>query len=247
MAYVVDFDRVRPIFGGKLSQPQVDGINYIVSSYNDATEIKTRSLRHLAYLLATTKHETAHTMQPIKERGAKAYFNKYEPGTKIGKALGNTDPGDGYRYMGRGYVQVTGRVNYRKFGIENNPYQALEPMVAARILIEGCEEGMFTGKKLSDYTRFYDMRRVVNGIDKASEIANIADGFLAALSEAKLPKVDPIITLPPDAVPHEEPEVIEAHEEAISPPPVQQQRNWLGWSIAIAIGAAILAVIAIIT
>jgi hypothetical protein len=246
MAYVVDFDRVRPIFGGKLNQGQVDGINYIVSSYNDATEIKTRSLRHLAYLLATTKHETAHTMQPIKERGAKAYFNKYEPTTKIGKALGNTDPGDGYRYMGRGYVQVTGRANYRKFGIENNPYQALEPMVAARILIEGCEKGMFTGKKLSDYTRFYDMRRVVNGVDKASEIANIADNFLTALSEAKLPKAEPIIPFPTDITPEAEPEVLETHEEPIAPPPARQS-NLLGWSIAIAVGAAILAILAILT
>jgi hypothetical protein len=50
-------------------------------------------------------------MQPIKERGPVSYFNKYEPGTKIGKLLGNTQKGDGYRFKGEGHVQNTGRRN----------------------------------------------------------------------------------------------------------------------------------------
>ncbi len=180
MTLGIDFDKVRPLFGGKLTQKQVDGINVIVSKFN---EIGDGDIRHLAYLIATAKHETAHTMQPIYERGPKPYFDKYEPGTKLGKALGNTVKGDGYRYRGAGYVQLTGRDNYRKFGIVDQPEAALEPAAAARILIHGCLKGMFTGKKLGDYTRFYDMRRVVNGTDKATEIATIAEGFLAALTE----------------------------------------------------------------
>jgi len=120
-------------------------------------------------------------MAPIHERGTKAYFDKYEPSTKIGKALGNTAPGDGYRYRGRGFAQLTGRGNYRKFGIEATPDDALNPEIAARILIDGCLKGSFTGKKLADYSTFAGMRRVVNGTDKAAEIAAIADGFSAAL------------------------------------------------------------------
>jgi len=174
----IDFDKVRPLFGGKISQSQVDGISAIISAFGvDGDD----DPRHLAYLLATAKWETAHTMQPIYERGAKAYFNKYEPGTKIGKALGNTQKGDGYLFRGRGYVQLTGRANYRKFGIEATPDKALEPDTAARILIHGCLKGLFTGKKLSDYKTFVSMRRVINGTDKAAEIAAIADGFLLAL------------------------------------------------------------------
>lgn len=180
------FDAVRPLFGGALTQPQVDGINIIAKAFSERGDADNR---HLAYLLATAKWETAHTMQPIYEMGAKKYFDKYEPGTKIGKALGNTSKGDGYRYRGRGYVQCTGRANYRKFGIEDEPDKALEPDIAANILIIGCLKGTFTGKKLSDYTRFYDMRRVVNGTDKASEIATIAEGFLRALEAT--PKVEP--------------------------------------------------------
>lgn len=186
----IDFAKVRPLFGGKLTQPQVDGINIIVSAFDRWGD---GNLDHLAYLLATAKWETAHTMQPISERGAKAHFDKYEPSTKIGKALGNTQKGDGYLFRGRGYVQLTGRANYQKASVKlrtdvssdtdlvHTPDRALEPVTAARILIRGCIEGWFTGKKLSDYATFLNMRRVVNGLDHASEIAKLADGFRAAL------------------------------------------------------------------
>lgn len=172
------FDAVRPLFGGALSQQQVDGITIIVKAFDERGD---GNVRHLAYLLGTTKHETAHTMAPIYERGPKAYFGKYDPGTKIGKALGNTVKGDGYRYRGRGFVQLTGRANYRKFGIEDEPDRALDPETAAGILVIGCLQGWFTGKKLSDYDTFRDMRRVINGTDKADLIAGYAETFQRAL------------------------------------------------------------------
>src|SRR5215813_8790911 len=60
--------------------------------------------RELAYCLATFKWETAHTMRPIDEYGSADYFNsRYGPQTKVGKKLGNTRPGDGARFHGRGY------------------------------------------------------------------------------------------------------------------------------------------------
>ena len=173
-----DFDKVRSLFSGKLTQGQVDGINTIVFAFNQYGD---GSVKHLAYLLGTARWETARTMQPIYERGKRAYFDKYEPGTKIGKALGNTVKGDGYRYRGRGFVQLTGRANYRKFGIEDEPDRALDPETAAGILVIGCLQGWFTGKKLSDYDTFRDMRRVVNGTDKADLIAGYAETFLRAL------------------------------------------------------------------
>ena len=55
--------------------------------------------------------------------------------------LGNTKSGDGRRYKGRGYIQLTGRANYRKYGkmigvdLENNPTKAEEPEIAAKIAI----------------------------------------------------------------------------------------------------------------
>jgi predicted chitinase len=96
------------------------------------------------------------------------FFWKYEPGTRKGKVLGNTKSGDGYRYRGRGFIQLTGRYNYRVYGkrlkldLENNPDEALEPVVAARVLasyfkntpglVEACEQ-----------ENWREVRRLVNG------------------------------------------------------------------------------------
>lgn len=178
----VFFDHLRKeVFGGKMTQAQVDGVNTLLA----ATE--GLPLGDRAYLLATAFHETAFTMQPITERGKRDYFNKYEPGTTIGKRLGNTRPGDGYLFRGRGYVQITGRANYlnasQKLGVDliAMPDGALNPDLAARILVKGCTEGWFTGKKLSDYGDYPSMRRVVNGVDKAELIAGYAREFEAAL------------------------------------------------------------------
>ena len=72
--------------------------------------------RWLAYALATTYHETAFTMQPIHERGGpKWFFHVYDKDggrPKVAADLGNSQKGDGVRFHGRGYVQLTGRSNY---------------------------------------------------------------------------------------------------------------------------------------
>lgn len=75
--------RTSGVFGTSLSQGQVEGIEAILDE-----GIRRRTFKnHLAYMLATTYQETAHTMQPIYERGGRAYFNKYDAGTPIGKRL----------------------------------------------------------------------------------------------------------------------------------------------------------------
>lgn len=202
----MDFDVVRPLFGGKLTQQQVDGINHLVSMwgrYGDGDRYK------FSYLLATTAWETDYTMQPIHERGPKSYFSKYEPGTSIGKDLGNTVAGDGYKFRGRGHVQLTGRRNYAKagkaFGIDliKEPDLALTPDVSARVLITGCLEGWFTGRSLGQYITpdmrdYKNARRVVNGLDKAAQIAAMAKVFESALS-ARIPATPPTRPLPPPA------------------------------------------------
>ena len=193
------FDEVRKnIAGGRLTPGQVGGLDALLAATQGL------DVRHRAYLLATAWHETAFTMQPIIERGSRRYFDKYEPGTRIGRDLGNTRSGDGFLYRGRGYVQITGRRNYLRASqeLENDfisyPARALNPALAAKILVSGCTEGWFTGKKLSDYPDYVSMRRVVNGTDKASQIAMYAYAFERALL-AQEPKVIPAVVaqLPP--------------------------------------------------
>ena len=177
------------LFQGMPNARQIAGMNIILK----ATE--GLPIRHRAYLLSTTLHETARTMEPIHERGGHAYFDKYEPNTRIGKRLGNTRRGDGFLFRGRGYVQITGRANYlrasQELGVDlvAHPDRALEPEIAARILVKGCTEGWFTGKSLDDYDSYTDMRRVVNGTDRAAQIADYARDFEAALVAMDKPPV----------------------------------------------------------
>lgn len=195
------FDIIRDRFG-TLNQKQVDGINLLVTHF----AFHKVPQKHQAYMLATAWHETARTMQPIHERGARSYFNKYEPGTKIGNRLGNAIKGDGYLFRGRGYVQLTGRANYEAAGrklklpLVMQPDLALVPDHAADILIRGCMEGWFTAKKLSDYADYENMRRVVNGVDKAKDIAGYARTFEAALL-ASAPTIVTTVTQPKPATP----------------------------------------------
>ena len=143
---------------GKLSQATVTGLELLGRNMEDDKELV--NVQWAAYMLATVKHECANKWAPITEFGNKEYFNKYEPGTKLGKQLGNQIAGDGYRYRGRGYVQITGRANNARLtarlhlgpaeDMVADPDQALRPVVAYRIMSEGMRNGLFTGKKLAD-------------------------------------------------------------------------------------------------
>lgn len=162
---------------------------------------KLTDLRMLAYMLGTTKWETDHTMQPIAEAGGNSYYTKmYDiTGTRpsLARRNGNTNKGDGIKYRGRGFVQLTWKNNYfkmteelNKAGINAdlvaNPELAMRDDIAAFILFEGMLRGLFTGKKLSDYfnnikTDWLNARRIINGTDKAAEIAGISKQFYADL------------------------------------------------------------------
>lgn len=141
-----------------------------------------------AYVLATAYHETAATMKPIMERGGRSYFNKYNAGTRIGKVLGNTQEGDGYRYRGRGYAQTTGRRNYgvasMKLGVDcvGKPEYLLQSKYAAKAIVIAMIEGWYTGHKFSRHitaskTDYVNARRIINGRDKAALIAGYAHKY----------------------------------------------------------------------
>lgn len=57
----------------------------------------------------------------------------------------------------------------------------MRPDIAAAITVRGMEEGWFTGKKLSDFATYKDMRQIINGKDKDVKIAGYANTFERAL------------------------------------------------------------------
>lgn len=165
-------------FGGTLTQGQVDGCNAILDAWEARPDLTDR--RWLAYMLATTKHETDSTMQPIEEYGKGR-------GMRYGVTV------NGQVYYGRGYVQLTWATNYAKMAaltgadLVGHPELAIEPKIAALILFEGMKGGLFTGVGLPTYFNEttddpVNARRIINGTDRAQDIAGIHAAFLGGLT-----------------------------------------------------------------
>lgn len=121
----------------------------------------------LAQFMAQCAHETAN-FTTLKEFGGKRDFAKYDPKTNPRKAkrLGNTQVGDGAKYRGRGYIQLTGRENYRRAGnalglpLEQNPELAEKPEIAAKIAVWYWQNRV--QPKVSDYTDTHTTTKPIN-------------------------------------------------------------------------------------
>jgi putative chitinase len=182
------------ILGPTLTAEEVKGCNAILEAMEGAP------LSWAAYALATAYHETASTMQPIKEYGGPTYFTRMYDVTgarpQMAVQNGNTCAGDGPKYCGRGFVQLTWKNNYRRAADEcgvdliTYPDKAMDVAVAAKIMRRGMEGGWFTGKKFSDYLpangratsgQYGYARYIINGTDRAQQIAAHAKAFEDAL------------------------------------------------------------------
>lgn len=192
------YDQIRftKLFGPVFSTTEFQGVEEIIKDCSKANW----PIAYVAYALATAYHETSGTMQPIKEYGGNAYYTKLYDVTGRdpvrARKMGNINPGDGARYCGRGYVQLTWKNNYQKaedeLGVElvDNPDLALVPDIASDIMIRGMQEGWFTGKSLATYlpsageateAQFKLARKIINGTDKDALIADYAMSFQEAL------------------------------------------------------------------
>ena len=116
----------------------------------------------ICHFIAQIAHESG-GLKYWYELGGKSYFSKYEGR----KDLGNNKKGDGYKYRGRGLIQLTGRANYtemsKKLGVDliNSPDLAVVPEIAIRI---ACE--YWDSRKLNDYAdkdNILGITRKING------------------------------------------------------------------------------------
>lgn len=225
--------RASGIFGTSLSQSQVRGTEELL----DVAQAKGVKLPHLAYILAGVYHETGGLMVPVREGFAKtdAGARKVVAKRTYGKPAGPY----GHVYYGRGRIQNTWLRNMetlsKRFGYDfvKNPDLLLDPAIDAIVTIVGHLEGLWTGKKLSDYisdgrTDYVNARRIVNGTDKAKMIAGYAVAFEKALREAgyvgQAPKPAPVPVQPSPAPKPAEP---------VRPAPGAKQTGFLAILISI--------------
>lgn len=109
--------------------------------------------------------------------------------------LGNSQPGDGYKYRGRGFVQLTGLTNYRRYGrevgidIENFPDLANAPEVAAALLATYLlqhADAMRTALAAKNYLK---ARKLVNGgshgLDRFKSVFIDAEGLSVVAARRK--------------------------------------------------------------
>jgi len=173
------YEIIRPLFGGKMSQSQVDGIEKIIEEW---ALRGFKDIRWLAYILATVYWETGKTMQCVEEA---SYMGKKKQLAHLIKAAY-------YPYYGRDLVQTTWKGNYEKVkkftGIDvvTHPEKIADPAIAAKVAIEFMYRGWYTGKKLAHF--FNDKeddpinaRRIINGKDQAEKIAGFYQVFYKAL------------------------------------------------------------------
>lgn len=139
----------------------------------------------IAYILATAEHES----DSFKTLEEYADGSRYEGR----KDLGNTQSGDGTRFKGRGYVQLTGRRNYSAYagitGIElvKLPVILMNwPALSVFVLVDGMQRGVYTGRRLDEFVNdsrqdFHNARQVVNDHDCEQKIADQANDWLSSL------------------------------------------------------------------
>jgi hypothetical protein len=215
------------VFGTSISQQQVNGIEGILNAFASHGDGRAKTL---AYALATAYHETGRRMVPVREgfadtdAKARARVNrlaaKRGPNSAVAK-YAKPQPPYGHVYYGRGQVQLTWQSNYQRSskdaGVDlvRYPDKVLDPVIGARILIRGLQDGRWNGKGFGIAHYLPDVgkddlrnaRRTVNITDKWQDIAGYYRAFLKAVEAAGgVPERDI------------EPEMVEAVERELSKP-----------------------------
>ena len=196
-----------------LTPARRDSIDFLLGRFEQDAGFT--MVRELAYVLATIQWETGATFAPIRERRANP-----EKNPKLHALQQRYWPSG---YFGRGYVQLTWDYNYRNAGQKlagekfrvngatvaitpttflQHPDYLLDPAISYRIASRGMREGWFTGKRLSQFITegtapdYHNARKIINGLDRAAEIAALANSYELLLRGALTTAVAPRATAP---------------------------------------------------
>ena len=200
---------VRALFANQIGNKQVKGCERIIKAFDKY--VPNGTLEQLAYILATSYHETARKMWPVRETLATSdeqAIKRLDRAFEKGQLTWVSKPYWREGYFGRGDVQLTHKSNYtgklrdavlKNFpgkDIGKDPSLALDPDISAYIMIEGMMRGDtgigdFTSYALEDYVNrqrvdYHAARRTVNPGDRNTYdlIASYAVKFEEALRDA---------------------------------------------------------------
>lgn len=152
--------KVAPRFSGQKGQDQaeiVSAIGPVFASTLDSYDINTK-LR-IAHFMGQVTHECAGFRTTEEFASGAAYEGRSD--------LGNTQPGDGKRFKGRGLIQLTGRFNYRQMGqtldfpLEIRPEIAGQPVISLKIACEYWKDRAINGP--ADEDNLIQVTKLVNG------------------------------------------------------------------------------------
>ena len=150
------------------------------------------TMQRAAAFIAQLAHESGEFRWMEEIWGPTAAQRRYEPETDLSKRLGNSRTGDGFRFKGRGPIQLTGRANYQRFGGLLNvdlvaaPEQAAAPQTAFRVAaLYWKNRGL---NELADAEDFREITRRINGgfngLADREKYFERAKGILATAFEA---------------------------------------------------------------
>lgn len=150
---------IAPRIGGAKGQKQAEIIDAVGAVLADTlAKYEINSDLRVAHFLAQAAHECDGFCTTQEYASGAAYEGR--------KDLGNTQPGDGKRYKGRGLFQLTGRANYKKFGermdldLENDPEIGAEPATSLAIACEYWKD-----KKLNEFADDDDIETITRKIN----------------------------------------------------------------------------------
>ena len=120
-------------------------------------------------------------------------FDRYEPGTSSAASLGNKEPGDGPKFKGRGFVQITGRNNYAKMDellglgsrLIESPDDMNDPDVAARVLCAFVATKQAQISTASQSGDMASMRRAITG--GTHGVAEFTQAYVTIMSSLSAP------------------------------------------------------------